>query len=382
MLYCITITIIALLTKAHKGFCHISTAFLRGIDHFPGAKVPETGHFQKSLPGNYLLYYQDKERAARLGGSSHHPCSREVVEYCKGNGLPCNSIVRHSPGKVESNFSHHFPDWCFFIFPGRTGKPCGCFPAAAGRRAAARQTPTARGRGTKPPRGPRSGPRAPARGSRRERPKPGTSPRGRGDPPERARAPTERPGPRARRRREGARAQPSESRRRQARRAPARRSAPRRGDAAHERRRASAPEDGAGRRPQADPAPPAEAQKRRPGEPGGGEQNRGKRPRSGRAATRTGRASRPAASAPATRSRPHASAAKRREPSFWRFYDNAPLLQASNGGRSWAVTPNTRLHGLFRLFRKMFWHELVTEAASSAARLVDLVKPDFDRLEC
>lgn len=26
------------------------------------------------------------------------------------------SIVRHSPGKIESNFSHHFPDWCFFYF--------------------------------------------------------------------------------------------------------------------------------------------------------------------------------------------------------------------------------------------------------------------------
>lgn len=180
------------------------------------------------------------------------------------------------------------------------------------------QAPSARGRGTRPPEARAAG-REPPRGGGAAR-NPRTGRRGEAGRPRRSGH--ERP-PRARDGPQEARGGPRAAEREPEAASEASSGAPQRAEAGGSRARAATararPRRRADRRPQADPASRGEAQKRRPGEPGGGERNRfkpGGEPRSARgeaegqpegAATRTGRASRREASAPATRSRPYSS---------------------------------------------------------------------------
>lgn len=72
---------------------------------------------------------------------------------------------------------HHFSDWCFFYFPANGVRPADAHPHERGRRAAARQTPAQRGRGTQPPER-RAAAREPPLGEERARPE-GAAPAGR-----------------------------------------------------------------------------------------------------------------------------------------------------------------------------------------------------------
>lgn len=150
------------------------------------------------------------EVSRRAGHGSHGPKDMyfgqqksRPPEWCKHSSeRPDHAPVRGVNGRytivteLAPSVASSYHDFCrvsspSLHFPARTTRAI-CPLAAAGRRAAARQTPRPAGARNAAPRGPRSGPRAPAGGAATEAPKDSASPAAGGARPERARAPSKR----------------------------------------------------------------------------------------------------------------------------------------------------------------------------------------------